>query len=176
MCKVESNKLVVCNWHRRSATDKYALIYLCIGIIFTLIFISIHQHIDSSYIDTSIHLCIYIYDGKMCTIYGFPGMRSTEEVHDSPGASFCGLTAWGSEKDGRGKRKSAIFANACQGIFWAKTLYTCTLIHIDTQTNANVSCRQFGPCLGQGSGHCWATQTFYRSHVTFDVKIRCGKC
>jgi hypothetical protein len=93
MCEVESNKLVVCNSHIRFATDTYAPIYLCIGIMFFFIFISIHQYIHVSYIDISTNIRIYIYGGKMCTIYGFPGMRSTEEVHDSPGASFCGLTA-----------------------------------------------------------------------------------
>ena len=36
-------------------------------------------------------ICCLIY--YTLNVYALPGMMSTDEVHDSPGASFCGFTA-----------------------------------------------------------------------------------
>ncbi len=155
MCEVESNKLVVCilthtlcNSHIRSDIPLFRY----------------YIHLDL-YLHTSTYRCFlywHIYTSMYLHIW-------RKDVHDlrlsgdevnwgSPWLTRCKLLRFDRlrfRKRGAGKKEECNICKRLSGHVCAKTLYTSTLIHMDTQTNANVSCRSFGPCLGQGSRHCW---------------------
>ncbi len=148
MCEVKSNKLVVCNSHIRSATD----IGSDIPPYRYYIHLYLYLYINISTLPILTYLHIWRKDVHDLWLSG-------DEVNwGSPWFTRCKLLRFDRlrfRKGGAGKKEECNIFKRLSGHFCAKTLYTCTLMHTDTQTNANVPCRPFGPRLGQGSRHCW---------------------